>query len=69
MSKTTKTECAKIFSDLTRPFIRPYLMGRLNVTLIVDDTTGHRLDLLVVEERPANENVARKLEKVEKNEI
>lgn len=66
MSKSTKTECAKIFSDLTRPFIRPYLMGRLNVTLIVDDTTGHRLDLLVVEECPANENVARKLEKERK---
>lgn len=66
MSKSTKTECAKILSDLTRPFIRPYLMGRLNVTLIVDDTTGHRLDLLVVEEFPANENVARKLEKERK---
>lgn len=63
MSKPTKSECAKIFSELTRPFIRPYLMGRLNGVLIIDDTIGYRRDLLIIQDRPANDNLICKAKK------
>lgn len=63
MSKPSKTECAKIFSDLKRRFIHPYMMGRLNGILIIDDTIGHRRDLLIIQDRPANDNVIRKAKK------